>query len=135
MSDFSVIPFRRPRTYLDECRAQGVFQSFEEMKAQNDELKSKLSKVRRETSAHVVRFADLSDNGRHFANAVDMQMGELTEKVEKYLDAYSKIVDPKCGPLLKHAIFADHMPADQAEVLFHAALSDNGVLSNDKNES
>lgn len=123
MSDPSVIHFTRPRTYLDECRDQGIYQMGEELLAENAELSKKLAAMAERREARKVhRLANHNPSVAIFASGVDAERHKIFSRLETILDAYSRVIDPDFAPLLKHILQCEEIDVADAEGILSAAL-------------
>ncbi|WP_028742284.1 hypothetical protein [Rhizobium leguminosarum] len=118
------VPFRKRRTYLDECRERGVFQEREELMAENADLASQLANKRREASAEVHDIADKNSEAAAFADALKVCRDEMHSRTKEIIEAFQRAeVGIEYLPLLTHVIINTSTPAGQAEDLFRAARS------------
>lgn len=118
----AVIPLRKRRTYLDECRAKGIFQQHEELLAENSDLKLQLMKRQKIASAEVHSLAAYGLNAAAFADALQASRNEMRDRAAMIFDAFAQAdLGIEYLPLLKHVLINTNTPGDEAEGLFRSA--------------
>lgn len=118
----AVIPLRKRRTYLDECRARGVFQKHEELLAENSDLKSQLMNREKIASAEVHSLTAYSLNATAFAEALQASRNEMQDRAAMIFDAFAQAeLGIEYLPLLRHVLINTDTPGGEALGLFRAA--------------
>jgi len=122
------LPFRKRRTYLDECRERGVFQRHEELLAERAELTSQLANVRKVDEAEVHDISAHSAGSASFAQALDACRDEMKTRASLIFNAFVSVgLDMSYLPLLAHVLVYTETPGEKAEALFRAAAAGSHV--------
>ncbi|TAY68452.1 hypothetical protein [Rhizobium leguminosarum] len=116
------LPFRKRRSYLDECRERGLFQRHEELLAENADLTSQLANRKKVTSAEVHNIAAHSVTSAAFADALEACRNEMRTRTSQIFDAFTRAgMGTEYLPLLAHVLINTDTPGDEAESLFRVA--------------
>ncbi|MDO9417964.1 hypothetical protein [Pararhizobium sp.] len=128
MSGADVVPFRPRRSYLDECRARGVYQQIEELKAEQSELLSKIAKVKREASAEIVALAGSGGAPAAYARTVARDREHTIRRFKVFCAGFREagLAGPNFA-FLEHLLFETDIPEQHASELFASVCRDIGI--------
>ncbi len=83
----TITPFKPRRSYLDECRRQGISQRSEEALADKAKLETMVANLERRNTADIHALSDLGGDAAHHANAVDAAIAGFRNRCEAILEA------------------------------------------------